>query len=174
MKNELLLVRIDKDYCDYLRKFDNKVPYNFKEKELRPFVGVLFKVNKCMYFAPLSSPKPKHLKLKTKLDLLKIDNGKLGVINFNNMLPVTNNNIIEIELNTKGKNKKERMYLSLLKKQLFWLNRNNKRLFGRAKTLYTKYLNNTLTKNIRDRCCNFNLLEKKCEMYNKNKSQVKI
>lgn len=40
-----------------------------------------------MYFAPLSSPKPKHLKLKSKLDFLKIDNGKLGAIN--NMLPVT-------------------------------------------------------------------------------------
>ena len=66
------------------------------------------------------------------------------------------------------------MYFSLLKKQLFWLNRNNERLFGRSKTLYTKYLNNTLAKNISDRCCNFKLLEKKCEIYNKNKSQFKI
>jgi len=51
-----------------------------------------------MYFAPLSSPKPKHLKIKSKLDFLKIDNGKLGAINFNNMLPFTENNIIKIDL----------------------------------------------------------------------------
>ena len=76
MKEQLMLVRLDTKYCDYLREFDNKVPYNYNEKELRPFVGVLFKIDKLMYFAPLSSPKPKHLKLKSKLDFLKINNGK--------------------------------------------------------------------------------------------------
>ena len=43
-----------------------------------------------MYYAPLSSPKEKHIKLKPKLGLLKINYGKYGVINFNNMIPVTN------------------------------------------------------------------------------------
>ena len=52
---ELMLVRIDSDYCDYLRKYDSRVPYNYESKKLRPFIGVLFKVNDCMYFAPLSS-----------------------------------------------------------------------------------------------------------------------
>ena len=42
MKKLLELVRVDKKYCDYLRQFDDKVPYNFDKKELRPFVGVLF------------------------------------------------------------------------------------------------------------------------------------
>ena len=60
MKEQLMLVRLDTEYCDYLRKFDDKVPYNYNEKELRPFVGVLFRIDKLMYFAPLSSPKPKH------------------------------------------------------------------------------------------------------------------
>ena len=58
MKESLIVVRLDTEYCNYLRKFDNKVPYNYNEKELRPFVGVLFEVNDCKYFAPLSSPKP--------------------------------------------------------------------------------------------------------------------
>jgi len=81
MKENLVLVRLDTNYCDYLRKFDSKVPYYFNEKELRPFVGVLFKIYNLMYFAPLSSPKTKHLKLRSKLDFLKIDSGKLGAIN---------------------------------------------------------------------------------------------
>ena len=104
-----MLVRLDTKYCDYLREFDNKVPYNYNEKELRPFVGVLFKIDKLMYFAPLSSPKPKHLKLKSKLDFLKIDNGKLGAINFNNMLPVTKNNYEKINLNNTINNKNEKI-----------------------------------------------------------------
>lgn len=51
MKEQLMLVRLDTAYCDYLRKFDDKVPYNYNEKELRPFVGVLFRIDKLMYFA---------------------------------------------------------------------------------------------------------------------------
>lgn len=54
------IVRVDSDYCDYLRKFDSKVIYNKGAKKLRPFIGVLFKIEKWEYFAPLSSPKPKH------------------------------------------------------------------------------------------------------------------
>lgn len=50
----LKLVRVDSDYCDYLRKFDKRVIYNMDNKEIRPFIGVLFKVNNYEYFAPLS------------------------------------------------------------------------------------------------------------------------
>lgn len=81
----LILVRLDSKYCDYLRQFDKKVPYNYDKKELRPFIGVLFEVNDCKYFAPLSSPKPKHKKMKATLDFLKIATGDLGAINFNNI-----------------------------------------------------------------------------------------
>lgn len=71
--NETLkLVKVDSDYCDYLRTFDSKVPYNMDQKSLRPFVGVLFEVNKCKYFAPLTSPKPKHHKMKNTRDFLNI------------------------------------------------------------------------------------------------------
>ena len=59
---ELKLVKIDSDYCDFLRQYDNKVPYNADKKVLRPFIGVLFPVNQCLYCAPLSSPTAKHLK----------------------------------------------------------------------------------------------------------------
>lgn len=166
MNNSLLLVRIDTEYCNYLRKFDNKVPYNYTEKELRPFVGVLFEIDDFMYFAPLSSPKAKHLKLKSKLDFLKIDNGRLGAINFNNMIPVTEKNIIKIDLNKKCSTKTDEKYIKLLKQQIYWLNRNDDKIYGRSKKLYEKHLNGTLDKNIFVRCCNFKLLEEKCLEYN--------
>lgn len=165
--NKLTLVKIDKNYCDYLRKFDNKVPYNFAKKEIRPFVGVLFKINKCMYFAPLSSPKQKHLKIKKNLDILKIDNGKLGVINFNNMIPVLKNNVVELDLNAKANSRSESNYLKLLNEQIYWLNRHSDSLYNKSKKLYDKYINNELNFNIKNRCCNFKLLEEKCLEYTK-------
>lgn len=166
MKESLILVRLDAEYCNYLRKFDDKVPYNYNEKELRPFVGVLFEVNSCKYFAPLSSPKSKHLKLKSKLDFLKIDNGKLGAINFNNMLPVTENNIVKLDLDKECLTKSEEKYTKLLKEQIYWLNRNDEKLYGRSKKLYDKYINGTLNSNIAKRCCDFKLLEEKCSEFN--------
>ena len=140
LKNKLIIVRLDSKYCDYLRKFDNKVPFNYSQKKLRPFIGVLFKINKCMYFAPLSSPKPKHLKMKSTIDFLKIDRGKLGAINFNNMLPVTKKNIIELDLDKDAVNESEEKYIKLLKSQLYWLNRNSEILYKKSKNLYNKML----------------------------------
>lgn len=161
MKKQLILVKLNTDYCDYLRIFDNKVPYNFKEKETRPFVGVLFAVNDFLYFAPLSSPKEKHVKLRNKIDFLKLDSGKLGAINFNNMVPVTEKNIIKIDVDSN-----EQKYNKLLKEQLFWLNRNKDILYIKSKKLYDKFIDNTLDRRIRERCCNFILLEEKCNEYN--------
>ena len=70
MYKNFKIVKIDYKYCDYLRKYDSKVPYNAGTKDLRTFIGVLFMVEKCEYFAPLSSPKEKHKKLKNTLDLI--------------------------------------------------------------------------------------------------------
>ena len=113
--DNLVLVRLDYNYCDYLRQFDNKVPYNKDKKELRPFIGVLFEVNNCKYFASLSSPKPKHKTMKTTLDFMKIDNGNLGAIKFNNMLPVTDKNIIKLDLDKECFTKQEEKYTKMLK-----------------------------------------------------------
>lgn len=164
---KLVLVKIDSDYCNYLRKFDPKVPYNYDNKELRPFVGVLFEINNCKYFAPLSSPKAKHKTMRTTLDFLKISNGDLGAVNFNNMIPVTNKNIIKLNLDKDCFTKSEEKYVKLLKEQIYWLNRNSDILYNKSKKLYLKFINKTLNSHIASRCCDFKLLEKKCKEYNK-------
>lgn len=166
MNCELKLVKLNPEYCTFLRMFDNRVPYNFLEKEIRPFIGVLFEVNNCKYFAPLSNPKIKHLKMKNKLDFLKLDNGKLGAINFNNMLPVMNTNIIILDLNKPCLTKSEEKYQKLLKEQIYWLNRHKKSLYLKSQKLYNLYVLEKLNKSIYDRCCDFKLLEEKCIEYN--------
>ena len=40
------LIRINSEYCEYLRQFDSKVSYNFGYKKNRPFIGILFKIEK--------------------------------------------------------------------------------------------------------------------------------
>ena len=163
MYKSFKIVKVDSKYCDYLRKFDNKVSYNAGSKDLRPFIGVLFVVFDCEYFAPLSSPKPKHKLLKNTLDLLKINDGEYGVINFNNMIPVNKNNYIEFDLNKKTDDKNEMFRLNLLRNQLRWLTANRKEVMTKSKLLYNLYKNKKLPKNVEDRCCNFPLLEERCK-----------
>ena len=120
-------------------------------------LGVLFEVNDFKYFAPLSSPKTKYLKMQDNVDFLKLKNGELGAVNFNNMLPVTLNNVIMIDLDSKANVKKEELYRKMLKEQLYFLNRRRASLYRKASNLYFNYINKKLPINIFNRCCNFPL-----------------
>jgi len=120
----LRIVKVNPSYCDYLREFDNKVSYNKNKKDLRPFIGILFKIEDLEYFAPLSSPKPKHKQMKNKMDFSKIKNGELGAVNFNNMIPVDKEYYNVINLNKKITNLEQLKYQKLLREQLDWLNSN--------------------------------------------------
>lgn len=172
MYRNIKIVKINSNYCDYLRKFDNKVIYNAGSKHLRPFVGILFTINKCEYFAPLSSPKEKHKKLKNTIDLIKINNGEYGVVNFNNMIPVTNKNYIEFDLKQKPTIKKEQFRFELLKNQLRWLTSHKKEIYQKSKLLYDLYRKNKLPINVKERCCNYILLETKCKEFNKTSINI--
>ena len=162
----LKIVRVDSDYCDYLRKFDNKVSYNKFEKELRPFIGILFQIDTCEYFAPLSSPKLKHKNMKNTVDFFKIKDGELGAVNFNNMIPVNENNYSLVDLNKEALTIAELKYQKLLREQLDWLNANHKQVKNKSFKLYQLYVNGKLPENIRERGCDFKLLEEKCVEYN--------
>ncbi len=163
---KLQLYYIKKEYIDYLRKFDSKVPYN--KKETRPYVGVVLCYNNINYFAPLSSPKPKHLKMnENALDIFKIKNGELGIVNINNMIPTPKECLIEVLPHVK-----DSKYKLLLQNQLMYLNNNKRRLYKKVIVFYKRYMKGYLSKNILDRCCNFTLLEEKCINYDKKESYL--
>ena len=164
---KLMLVRVDYEYCNYLREFDSKVMYNHDRKELRPFVGVLFMVNDMKYFAPLSSPKEKHKTMRDYEDFMKIKEGEYGAINFNNMVPVSDGNYEIIFLDEELVEKEGKAYVELLRNQLYYLNAHYIEVINRAISLHNNYINGTLRKSVRKRCCNFLLLEDKCLMYHK-------
>jgi len=82
----LKLYYISDDYINYLRRFDSKFFYN--KKQTRQNIGVIFEYNGFNYFASLASPKVKHKTINSDAaDIFKIDEGELGIININNMIP---------------------------------------------------------------------------------------
>ena len=54
--------------------------------------------------------------------------------------------IIYLNLDEKTKDKKEAKYYNLLTEQLFWVNRNDVKVFKRSKNLYDKYKAKSLNK----------------------------
>ena len=163
--NKLKIVKVNEDYCNFLRKYDSKIIYNTKEKSSRPFIGILFEVDKFKYFAPLTSPKIKHLTMKDTIDFMKINKGELGAINFNNMIPLIENTYTKIELNRKVSDLENLKYQKLLIEQYLWLNSRYVQICRKAERLYKYYYQNRLPKNIKERCCNFKLLEEKSVKY---------
>lgn len=156
---KLKLYYISEDYIKYLRKYDNKVPSN--KNTTRPYIGIVYQYNGFNYFAPLSSPKEKHLKMNKKaIDIWKIDDGKLGIINFNNMLPCQKNLLTEV-LPTITDVK----YRKLLENQIELINKDRNIMLKKIITFHNKYNENLLTENVKNRCCNFRLLELKCQEY---------
>lgn len=159
MKNKIKIVHIDNKYIDYLYNFDKRVMYNKDQK--RPYIGILFEVNGLKYYAPLSSPKEKFLKMHNNIDIMKINEGLYGVINFNNMIPVQENTTKVLDT----KDIQDYKYRLLVNAQLIYFNKHQEEIISKATNLYTKYNNNKLPEIIRKRCCNFKYLEQVAEKY---------
>ena len=70
----MTIYNIKNDYIQFLRTFDTKIEENKNEK--RPYVGVVLQIGSIEYYAPLTSPKPKHKNMKNSKDFRKIENGK--------------------------------------------------------------------------------------------------
>lgn len=156
MNNRLNFYLVNSRYCDYLREYDKCVPYTMDKKSSRPFVGILLKVNGISYYAPLSSPKPKHLRMKNQVDLLKINNGLYGVINFNNMIPIHKNSVKLIELTATSTDTPEDIkYKTLLSNQLTWCNANKEKILLTAHKLYNMVVSGRTFPSLNSRCCKF-------------------
>ena len=142
-KDKLYFITLTSNYLKYLGIYENKVSL----KANRPFIGIVFKVNNKEYFAPLSSPKEKHKRMKTNIDFFKIDKGNLGIINFNNMIPVINNDIcrnkLDLEMLSKSLNTDDIKYFRLLKNQLKYFEKNKNIILAKAEKIY-----NIFTKNL--------------------------
>lgn len=173
----LKLYNIDNNYLNYLRTYDNRVIKNHGID--RPYVGIILKVTIrgkiIKYFAPLSSPKRKHLKMKNTIDFIKIDNGKYGAINLNNMIPLASHHATLIDINKVN----PPTYKNLLTNQITWIRANQNTIISKAKNLHNKMIQDdsklsTFEINVKSRCCDFLLLEGICDKYNNQTPNTQI
>lgn len=122
----LKIYYINNNYIDYLRKFDRKVAYN--KTKTRPYIGVVYTFNNQTYFAPLSSPKPKNLTMNNRaLDMFKIKDGELGIVNINNMIPTLISCLTEVLPLVKDK-----QYRKLIIEQTTYLNNHKRELLDKV------------------------------------------
>ena len=154
---------VETAYCEYLRKADPCVPYTMDQKAVRPFVGIVFLVNTFQYYAPLTSPKRKHLYMKNQIDFLKIKGGEWGAINFNNMIPVQPACLKKVEIRIfETDSKADVDYKNLLSNQLSWCNSHRDIILRQAEKLYHTIIDGKAWGTLARRCCNFSLDEKLC------------
>ncbi|MBU5228151.1 type III toxin-antitoxin system ToxN/AbiQ family toxin [Clostridium senegalense] len=164
------IFRVNSNYIRYLNKFDAKVMYNKDNLHTRPYVGIVLDINNLNYFAPLTSPKPKHEKMKNNLGFMKIrlKDNEYGAVNINNMIPIKEDQLIKFNINDEKDNK----YKKLLKNQFKFLYRNADNIHHSALKLYEKVV---IQKDINfiNMCCDFKVLENKCLEYDYKKTKEK-
>lgn len=172
MSKKLKLYNMDLKYIRNLAKVDDNVMSISPQvnKEARPFVGIIVICNEKKYCIPLSSPKAKHFKMKNDKDFSRIidkNNKLIGVLNFNNMIPVNAKVVSYVNINpSKNDRISDIHYKQLLKDQLTWCNDNIDNITKKATKLYimitqTPEKNRNLTR----RCCNFKKLEEVLAKY---------
>lgn len=167
---------IDIDYIKYLYSFDTKV-YFSKERhdyENKPYVSTIIYNDSTPYFVPLTSAKPKHLKLKnTEIDYLviyenieqseihkkdiikRMDNGEikklLSVADLRKAIPVAEGCYHKIDIRTH----KDR---DLLAKEYEFCKKKKDTIFNKTKSIINQQKK---TKHIKFAYCNYDLLEEK-------------
>lgn len=163
-KRNLELYHINGDYVSYLKSFDNNVQNNYDNTEhKKPYVGVVLNINSKEYFAPLTSPKAKHLKLRNSdPTTFKIKhNGKfIGSVLLNNMIPVRKEFVSKIDINAI----QDKVYRDLLRKDYRVLSANKDNIENKAKVLYENVTerNNPYFSKV---SCDFKKLEAACDSY---------
>ena len=159
MKNNIRIYRVKSKYIKYLSMYQEHIFAQDAEKDNRKYVGVVFEIKGMKYFAPLSSFKDKHKKMKESIDFIKIKD--YAVINLNNMIPVPNSQIVDIDINKE----KEPSYRYLLQAESREISRQKNRIRKNAELVYSHKKHNDNSTDLAKRTNNFELLEKLCKEY---------
>lgn len=154
MKDNLRIYREKDSYIKYLSQYQEHLFLHEGGSSGRKYIGVVLEINHLSYFAPLSSFKSKHKKMKESVDFIKIKD--YAVININNMIPVPKGELIELDINAE----KDPHYKFLLQAESREINRQKNRIRKNAEIVYNhKKRNGNLTP-LAKRTNNFDMLEK--------------
>lgn len=160
----IAIYEVNPKYVDYLvpyspHLFQNKQPGQHNE---RKYIGIILNVNDMKYFAPLSSFKAKHERMKNGLDFIKV--GDYAVININNMFPVPDSEYTYVDI-PKVKNLQ---YRKLLMTEYRIIRKLQDKIKKNATEVYKHKINKGNTTALAKRCNDFILLEEKCRQFTLN------
>lgn len=157
----LKLYRISDQYIRFLKSRDNRVQDNKGRK--RPYVGVVLYVGKFRYFVPMESPKPGHAKIKAGHHIMKIADGRYGILGFNNMIPVREEALISFNIDEEP----NVQYANLLRRQISFINRHKAEVYDHANQTYIRVVDKS-NKFLLTISCDFKKLERACRQYDPN------
>jgi len=155
----LKLYEISPLYIKYLAQYQKHIFWSDGNKATRKYIGIVLQIDEMSYFAPLSSFKPKHNKMKESVDLIKIRN--IAVININNMVPVPNGEYHLVDI----RGIKDQQYRYLLQAENREINRLRDRIIKNARIVYNHKIRNGISTALARRTNDFKQLEKKCKEY---------
>ena len=162
----LRLYHIDLKYVRNLSKVDDNVMSVSPQagKSSRPFVGIVIPQGSKRYCIPLSSPKPKHGRMRNGRDFTKVFDPKgrlIAVLNFNNMVPVNDSVITPADLRIReSDDKSTRSYKILMRNQIEWCNAHMEEISRKASKLYGIVTQRPEAfRSLVRRCCDFKKLE---------------
>ncbi len=147
------IYEVNPQYIDFLvlhalHLFQNKQPGQHNE---RKYIGIVLIVNGMNYFAPLSSFKTKHKKMKNGLDFIKI--GDYAVINLNNMFPVPDGEYTYVDIPTV----KNPQYRKLLMSEYRIIRKLQDKIMKNAAEVYKHKIRKGNTTALAKRCNDFSL-----------------
>ena len=155
----LKLYEINPLYIKYLAQYQKHIFWSDGNKATRKYIGIVLQIDGMNYFAPLSSFKPKHTKMKESVDFIKIRN--IAVINVNNMVPVPNEEYHLVDIN----GIQDQHYRYLLQAENREINRLRDRIIKSARVVYNHKIQNGMSTALARRTNDFKQLEKKCKEY---------
>ena len=164
--NRLRIYRISDKYIRFLQSRDQKVQFNKDHR--RPYLGVVLLVGGYKYFVPMESPKPNHVNMKNGKHLYRIDNGKLGILGFNNMIPVPDAVVEEVDI----EHEPDENYKNLLQRQASACNKEKSVIFSKAADTYYSVVNKK-NKFLLGISCDFRALERASGEYDPNRKPRK-
>lgn len=154
----LRLYHISDKYIRFLKSRDSRVQDN--KNRHRPYVGIVLHVGTYRYFVPMESPKPNHAKIKSGPHIMRLDGGALGLLGFNNMIPVHDSALIDFNVNDVADVK----YADMLRHQISYINRKKADVLDHASKTYYRATTGK-SKFLVDICCDFKKLERACKQY---------
>ena len=156
---------ISEKYINFLHSIDHRVQLNKGER--RPYIGIVLTINGLDYYVPLESPKPNHAALRSGV-IFKLDEGRLGIMGFNNMIPVRDVCLVEFDIQQEP----DPRYRALLYKQLAFCDKSYDIICSRARSVYNKRVAGNVA-HYDQVCCDFRNLEFACRRYDPNHRKIK-